>query len=215
MKNCSIFKGNFRQAAWIYIAIKLLMAVLVFSFLPCSTCESWQRYFFFTVLRVAILGHFLYMGFTITTKLLTITNTTRTFFYLIDFFVPKNLMIIVPFFSSPLTVSSVDGAGNYILFVNAILGGIISLALARAGWGLDLKRMLVNYKEGGDKMDKTLCEKGQNDPVLEVAWTDEAIKRIELAPPFVKKIVEKKAMSMGLDTITTELLEQLRTEHTM
>ncbi|MFQ5900614.1 MAG: PCP reductase family protein [Thermodesulfobacteriota bacterium] len=214
MKILSIFKGRSRQAAWAYVGVKLLVAALIFFFLPCSICGNWKRYLFSTILRISILGHFIYMGFRISTKGLTVTNTVRVFFNLIDFFIAKKITIAVPFFSAPMVVSTVDNTGNYILVINAVLGGFAAVMLARAGWGFGLKREVIGRRKGDAKMDKTLDKQEEVGSTVEITWTDEAVKRIELAPPFVKNIIEKKAKDLGVYNITTELLEQLRS-HSM
>ena len=49
-----------------------------------------------------------------------------------------------------------------------------------------------------------------------VAWTDEARRRVENAPPFVRpgiwKLMERRARERGRDVITSEFLTEIRNE---
>jgi len=56
-------------------------------------------------------------------------------------------------------------------------------------------------------------------PKSEVAWSDEAYKRLMTSPDFVrsgiKKAAERRARKMGMTTITSELLTKYRNEAMM
>jgi hypothetical protein len=55
-----------------------------------------------------------------------------------------------------------------------------------------------------------------NEPVSNIAWTAEALKRMERAPVFlrgmVKRLAEKKARELGYAEITAEILEQFKSQ---
>ena len=53
----------------------------------------------------------------------------------------------------------------------------------------------------------------------EISWADEALKRVEDAPDFVRpgiyKLMEKRAKERGIDFISTEFLTEIRNESMM
>lgn len=93
------------------------------------------------------------------------------------------------------------GSGNPILLLNSLITGVVTFGLARAAWNPALK--------DGDIMKKKQ-EKGTTPLSHTITWTEETVRRIEMAPSFVKKIIEKRARDMDFETITPEVLDQLK-----
>jgi hypothetical protein len=75
------------------------------------------------------------------------------------------------------------------------------------------------YEQGLKRIDEAALEQLWDAPQTKIAWTDEAWKRLEAAPDFVRsgirKAAERRARKMGLQVIDSEHLTQFRNEAMM
>lgn len=168
------------------------MSVLIFICL-CGSCKDLGKYMFYTTFRILVITSLIFIGFRLTAKAVAVTNAGRSFLYLMDFFsltaafqIPYLDIRFSPFYNS---------TGNPVLLVSAALTGIVAFFLARAGWS----------PVPSDRRDCRPVNPGQP-----ITWTVEALKRVWPVPSFLRKVIEKRARKMGIETITTEALDEIK-----
>lgn len=192
LQSPSVIKSRFVQAACVYAGCKLCLSVLIFTYL-CGSCNDFSKYMFYTTFRILLITTFIFIGFRLTAKIIAITNAGRSFLYLTDFFT-LTTMYQVTFLDTSFSPFYND-EGNPVLLISAALTGAVAFFLARAGWS----------PLAAGRRDALPVQ-----PDRPINWTDEALKRVRPVPFFLRKIIERKARKMGIDTITPEALDEIK-----
>src|SRR3989304_6507722 len=185
----SVTKNRFVQAACVYAGCKLVLSTVIFTQL-CGSCSDFSRYMFYTTFRIILVTVFIFVGFRITAKIIAITNAGRSVLYLMDF-AALTTAFQIPFLDIPLN-PFYNAQGNPALLVSAALTGAVAFFLARAGWS---PVPAVHRDARPVHPDHT------------INWTDEALKRVWPVPFFLRKIIERRARKMGIETITLDALD--------
>ena len=192
LRSPSAIKSRFVQAACVYAGCKLVLSVLIFTNL-CGTCADFSKYMFYSTFRILLITIFIFVGFRLSAKIIAITNAGRSVLYLMDF-CALTAAFPISFFDSSFS-PFYNEAGNPALLVTAALTGTVAFFLARAGWS---PVPAVHRDARPVHPDHT------------INWTDEALKRVWPVPFFLRKIIERRARKMGIETITLDALDEIK-----
>lgn len=123
-------RKEFKEAAQVYIALKVLIIVLTYIFVSCSSCEYKQ--FIRQLIHLILGSHFIYAGMRITSSIIGIASLFRGTTYIINFFFKKTFLMNLPITGMQLFVFKEEGAGNWFFLVNGLIFFIIAGMIWRA-----------------------------------------------------------------------------------
>lgn len=110
---------EFRQAAISYFLIKILIILLVYEYVSCPGCEDTQ--FIRHAVHLVLFTHFIWAGMRITSSVIAVISAVRGTVYVINFFFKTSYFLYLPVTGTSLALFNEDGAGNFVLLVNAFL----------------------------------------------------------------------------------------------
>jgi hypothetical protein len=123
-------KREFKEAAIVFIVLKVFIIALTYMYISCSGCENKQliRQLFHLVLG----SHFVYAGMRITSSIIGIVSLFRGTTYIVNFFFKKTFLMTLPLTHMQLSVLKDEWAGNWFFLINGVILFIVAGMIWRA-----------------------------------------------------------------------------------
>jgi uncharacterized membrane protein len=123
-------KKEFRDAAVVYVVLKLIMVAGTYAYVSCPECGPTT--FMRQAIHLALFTHFIYAGMRITSATIGIICLVRGGAYLLNFFFKTTYLLYLPITGTTLTLMTESGAGNFFFLLNALVMFVIAGMIFRA-----------------------------------------------------------------------------------
>lgn len=123
-------KKEFREAALVYVALKLVMIAGTYAYISCPECGPTTP--MRQLIHLALFTHFIYAGMRITSATIGLICLVRGGAYFLNFFFKTSYLLYLPITGTTLTLMSESGAGNYFFLLNGFFMFAISGMIFRA-----------------------------------------------------------------------------------